>query len=54
MKTTFIIEIVIHVMHISQKIANIKVCEMQTVSRLERCGCGTFCTGDKKQYNLDY
>ena len=32
---------------------NIKVCEMQTVSCLERSGCDTFWTADKKQFNLD-
>ena len=36
-----------HVMNISERMTNIKVCEMHIVSRQERSGCDTFCTGDK-------
>ena len=55
MKAKFIIKMNSHPCNeISEKMTNIKVCEMHTVSRPERSGCDRFCTGNKKQYNLDY
>ena len=41
-------------MNTSEKLTNIKLCEMPTVSRPQHSRCDTFWTGYKKQYNLDY